>query len=173
MRFFGAKMFSCVLPRAALCVAPLLQQSISACGKHEDVTRYKLEAERTTQMKQAAVAWCKAEGKNGYAASHRKGEDDDWLWPLVTEGSVNRRLSGAVDVERPWQAHSVLTPEEEADLVETCKELNLFGQGVDREQMGKMVLDSLLLRPALNAGRDYTGLARLGKLRTSCCSQFD
>ena len=51
-----------------------------------------MQANRTAQYKEA-VAWCQQEKKGGYAASHRKDEEGNWFWPLVTEGSCNRRLS--------------------------------------------------------------------------------
>jgi len=69
-------------------------------------------------------AWCKENNKRGYAAAHRLADDGEWFWPLVTEGSCNRRLDGRVNIDHPYSSHAVLTPEEEQDLVETCKELN-------------------------------------------------
>ena len=84
------------------------------------------------QLKEA-TEWCKASGKRGYAASHRTVDGtEDWLWPLVTEGSVNRRLNGTVDADHPFAAHSVLTPAEESDLVQACKELCAHAQGIGR-----------------------------------------
>ena len=155
MPLFGAQTRR-MLPRLAVCAAPLLQQMTAQCGgisKHDQIEKYKVEAARAAQLKEA-TAWCVETGRKGYAAAHRKTDDGEWFWPLVTEGSVNRRLRGEVDNEHPFAANSVLTPKEEADLVATCKELNEHGQGIGREQLGKMVYDSLLLRPTLNEGRD-------------------
>ena len=160
MPLFGAQTRR-MLPRLAVCAAPLLQQMTAQCGgksKHDQIEKYKVEAARAAQLKEA-TAWCDETGRKGYAAAHRKTDDGEWFWPLVTEGSVNRRLRGEVDNEHPFAAKSVLTPKEEADLVATCKELNEHGQGIDREQLGKMVYDSLLLRPTLNEGRDFTPLS--------------
>ena len=39
--------------------------------------------------------------------------------------------------EAPFEAHSVLTWQEEGDIVEACKQLNLYGQGVDRTQLAR------------------------------------
>ena len=160
MPLFGAQTRR-MLPRLAVCAAPLLQQMTAQCGgrsKHDQIEKYKVEAARAAQLKEA-TAWCDETGRKGYAAAHRKTDDGEWFWPLVTEGSVNRRLRGEVDNEHPFAAKSVLTPKEEADLVATCKELNEHGQGIGREQLGKMVYDSLLLRPTLNEGRDFTPLS--------------
>ena len=159
MRFFPGRT-TWMLPRLAACSATLgINHAHCAKSRHADVERFKQEAARTEQLKEA-VAWCKENNKKGYPASHRMDDQGNWYWPLVTEGSCNRRLAGAVDVDHPFSSRAVLTPEEEHDLVETCKELNKHAQGVDREQLGKMVYDSLLLRAELNAGRDSTPLSR-------------
>jgi len=129
MPLFGAQTRR-MLPRLAVCAAPLLQQMTAQCGgksKHDQIEKYKVEAARAAQLKEA-TAWCDETGRKGYAAAHRKTDDGEWFWPLVTEGSVNRRLRGEVDNEHPFAAKSVLTPKEEADLVATCKELNEHGQ---------------------------------------------
>ena len=141
----------------AACAAPFVLHTPSACApsKHDEISRFKLEAERCAQVKDA-TAWCIENGKKAYAGSHRTDDDTmELIWPLVTEGSLKRRLSGAVNSDHPFAAHSVLTPQEETDLVATLKELNTHGQGIDREHLGKMVLDSLLLRPVLNEGRAF------------------
>ena len=156
MPLFGAQTRR-MLPRLAVCAAPLLQQMTAQCGgksKHDQIEKYKVEAARAAQLKEA-TAWCDETGRKGYAAAHRKTDDGEWFWPLVTEGSVNRRLRGEVDNEHPFAAKSVLTPKEEADLVATCKELNEHGQGIDREQLGKMVYDSLLLRPTPEVSQSH------------------
>lgn len=140
-----------------LVLAPLAAGGqLSLCGgnKHEAHSNHLEAAERARQYKEAVV-WCKENGKRGYAASHRKDEEGNWWWPLVTEGSCNRRLAGTVDIDHPFSARQVLTPQEESDIVATCKELNAHAQGIERAQLGKMVLDSLLLRPVLNAGREF------------------
>ena len=162
-----------MLPRLAACSATLgINHAHCAKSKHADVERFKQEAARTQQLKEA-VAWCEANNKKGYPASHRVDDQDKWYWPLVTEGSCNRRLSGAVDVDHPFPSCAVLTPEEEHDLVETCKELNKHAQGVDCEQLGKMVYDSLLLRAELNAGpRQHPSLARAHLVGRVCWSRW-
>ena len=157
MRFFTGRT-SRLLPRLAACSSTLGGLNLAHCGKHEDVERFKQEAARTAQLKEATV-WCKENNKRGYAAAHRLTDDGEKFWPLVTQGSCNRRLDGMVDVDHPFSAHAVLTPQEEQDLVDTCKELSAHAQGVDREHLGKMVYDSLLLRADLNAGRDSTPLS--------------
>ena len=163
MRIFG-RLAGHAPWRLAACLSPLALRALPAqCGKHEEVERYRKEAARMEQLKEA-TEWCKASGKRGYAASHRTVDGtEDWLWPLVTEGSVNRRLNGTVDADHPFAAHSVLTPAEESDLVQACKELGAHAQGIGREQIGKMVLDSLLLRATLNEGRDFTPLSHNAK----------
>ena len=149
-----------VLPQLAVAPFAFGTGTIARCGKHDEVQRHKEAADRCQQFKEA-IAWCRSfdTPKGGYAGSHRLDDDGGWYWPLVTEGSLNRRLKGQVDNEHPFSAHSVLTPQEDSDLVETCKELNEHGQGIDREQLGKMVYDSIFLRSTLNAGRDYAPLS--------------
>ena len=162
MRFFPGRT-TWMLPRLAACSETLgINHAHCAKSKHADVERFKQEAAHTQQLKEA-VAWCKANTKKGYPASHRVDDQDKWYCVLAAGDRgpqlCNRRLSGAVDVDHPFPSCAVLTPEEEHDLVETCKELNKHAQGVDREQLGKMVYDSLLLRAELNAGRDSTPLS--------------
>ena len=171
MRIMG-RLFCGSSLRAAACMAPLALRSPAQCGKHEEVEKFKQEAERTRQLKEA-VEWCQLEKKRGWAGSHRKDDDGEWFWPLVSEGSINRRLNGKVELDHPYSSRSVLTPQEEADLVATCKELNSHGQGIKREQLGKMVLDSLILRPVLNEGREYAPLSHNAQqiLKAGECGQ--
>ena len=106
-----------MLPRLAACSATLgINRAHCAKSKHADVERFKQEAARTEQLKEA-VAWCKENNKKGYPASHRMDDQGNWYWPLVTEGSCNRRLAGAVDVDHPFSSHGVLTPEEDMHMV--------------------------------------------------------
>ena len=57
--------------------------------------------------------------------------------------------------DNPFARLSARTPQEERDLVETCKELNSHAQGLDRKHLGSLAIDCLKLRPVLNVGRDY------------------
>ena len=157
MRIFG-RLGGASPWRLAACVAPLAVRAPAECGKHEDVTRFRREADRCAQLRDA-VEWCHENNKRGYAAWNRKDDEGQKFWPLVSEGSCNRRLNGEVDFDHPFAAHSVLTPDEETDIVATCKELNAHGQGIGRKQLGKFVLDSLLLRATLNEGRAHTLLS--------------
>ena len=142
-------------------IAPLAALAPAAvCGKlsKHDGVEHQLQNEEKARQYREAMAWCNGfeKPKRGYAGSHRWNDDaNDWFWPLVSEGGLNSRLDGKVDNENPHASRQVLTPLEEADLVATCKELNAHAQGIKREHLGKMVLDSLLLRPVLNAGRSY------------------
>jgi hypothetical protein len=135
-------------------------------SKHEQHQRHLEEAARVQQLREA-VEWCTEDAskpKGGWAGAHRWNYDTgDWWWPLVTEGSLNRRLKNPVLMDHPFAAHQVLTPDEEADLVATCKELANHGQPLGRDQVGKMVHDALLLRPVLNEGRNFAPYSTAAK----------
>ena len=148
--------------RMAAAAAALSVHTPSYCGKVEDLIKHKQEADRAAQLK-LAVEWCRENNKRGYAAEHCTDDEGNKLWPLAKQNTINRRLDGKVDNDHPFSAHSVLTPAEEADLVAACKELSSHAQGIDREALGKMVLDSLLLRPMLNEGRSLTPLSHNAK----------
>eukprot|EP00966_Prymnesium_polylepis_P147644 3410976-Prymnesium_polylepis.1 len=157
MAMFG-RLFGRSPLRLAAAAAAFAGRTPADCGKLEDMIRHKHEADRVVQLREA-VEWCREHDKRGYVAQHRKDDEGSLVWPLAKTSSINRRLDGIVDNDHPFAAHSVLTPTEEADLVATCKELGAHAQGVTREQLGKMVLDSLILRPVLNEGREFTPLS--------------
>ena len=108
MRFFTG-CTARLLPRLAACSATGAGLNLAHCGKHEDVQRFKKEAARTEQLKEA-TAWCKENNKRGYAAAHRLADDGEWFWPLVTEGSCNRRLDGRVNIDHPYGKRQLPRP---------------------------------------------------------------
>ena len=163
------KMFRSLLrgPRiSAFAFAPaaaLLNTSASTfCGgsKADLKQKEKDEAARREQYA-AAMAWVNAdERRTAYAASVLKAEDgESKVWPLISERSLYNRLYNGVDNDQPFKAQAILTRQEELDIVAACKELNRHAQGIDRAQLGQMVLDSLRLRPLINRGRHYEPLS--------------
>ena len=164
-------MFRTLLRRVhvgALAVGPVAALSNAStpswcvASKHDAAQHAMEEAARRKQYDEA-MAWCQEHGKTAYAASVRLGEDDSTLWPLISEKGLRNRLSGKVDNAQPFKASAVLTFQEETDIVEACKELNRHGQGVDRADLGRMVLESLELRPLINRGRNYQPLSHNAK----------
>ena len=87
--------------------------------------------------------------------------------PALTRAAARARVAAhlvGLDARAMAAAHNhVLTPEEERDIVATCKELNSFGQGIAREHLSNLVVDSLKLRSVLNKGRNYTPLSHNAK----------
>ena len=161
MRIFGLRGCSASALGSAV-TAGFLHTPVS-CSKLDAQIAKKNEEERRRQL-DAAIEWSRTNGKKtGYPAVHLTDDDGKKVWPLISEGSVNRRLAGQVDSNNPFHKHQALTPQEERDLVETCKELNLHGQGIKREHLGKLAIDMLNLRPILNVGRDYTPLSANAK----------
>lgn len=144
------------LPHAAVLAPAALLQPPSLCGKskHDTKQDVKDEALRASQMEEA-MAWATANEKGAWAGAMRKDEYGKRVWPLVSVAALERRLSGKVDNSNPFAKHQVLTPNEMRDVVETCKTLNSHGQGITREHLNNLVLDSLKLRHVINVGRNY------------------
>ena len=110
------------------------------------------------------MVWCRETESTAYAAWARTEDDCQTpIWPLINAKGLKLRLDGLVNNDQPYAASAVLTPREEADIVDACKELNRHGQGVSRKELGNMVLESLELRPVINAGRNYTPLSHNAK----------
>eukprot|EP00962_Isochrysis_galbana_P007715 scaffold2091_cov122-Isochrysis_galbana.AAC.4 len=132
-------------------------------SKHDKTQKAKLEAQRARQYAEA-IAWCKENDKcTAYAAERRLNNHGTAFWPDISKERLARRITGEVNNDRPWATVGILTPLEEADLVETCKMLNLHGQGVDSEALGAMVIDTIKLRSELNVGRHYVGQSENAK----------
>eukprot|EP00962_Isochrysis_galbana_P044260 scaffold17119_cov123-Isochrysis_galbana.AAC.4 len=98
-------------------------------SKHDQAQKAKLEAQRARQYTEA-IAWCKEDDKHmAYAAERRLNNHGTAFWPDISKDGLARRLAesskGEVNNDRPWAKVGVLTPLEEANLVETCKMLNL------------------------------------------------
>ena len=145
-------------------------QQLTHCGgdsKHALVTSQR-EQQAKKEQYAAALAWCAEKEKGATAAVNAKDEDGKFFWPLISKTSLQRRLTGDTDWQDPHASSRTLTIKEEEDLVEVCKLLNRHGQGIDRAHLGRLVLDSLTLRPTLNKGRDYVPLSHNAKemLRT-------
>ena len=148
-----------VLARSLSGLGIVATTKLAHCGtsKHAAASHSGNEEARAKQYEEA-IAWCKANGKGGWAGANRVTDKGQDFWPLVKSSSLDERLKGRVDNSDPHAARKALTPQEEADVVETCKILNRHGQGVDRKKLGELVIESLKLRPVLNAGRKYTPL---------------
>ena len=107
--------------------------------------------------------------RTAYAASILQLDGTDKLvWPLINAKSLKLRIDGKVNNETPWAAHRALTVGEEKDIVEAVKLLNLHGQGVDREQLTRLVMESLEMRPVLNRGRNCWAREGRARARGSC-----
>ena len=138
------------------------------CGgsKHDAVQKHKVQLSETDQYEQAA-AWCNEnKGKYGCgaaAAVNRKSESGELLWPDISQGSLNRRLNGTVSIADPHATRRALLPSEELAIIQTCKLKNLHGQGIDRQELSYLVMESLAMRPVLNAGRNYMPLNQAAK----------
>ena len=132
-------------------------------SKHDAVTHAKHERERRDQYA-AAMAWVQeSDEHSAFKATKAVNEDGTLRWPLVDRSGLLRRLSGQVNNEDPYEARSALTHDEECAIVAACKDLNRHGQGVERKQLERMVIDSLKLRPVVNRGRRYKPLSRNAK----------
>eukprot|EP00962_Isochrysis_galbana_P007179 scaffold1932_cov162-Isochrysis_galbana.AAC.2 len=107
-------------------------------SKHDQAQKAKLEAQRARQYAEA-IAWCKCkedDKRTAYAAERRLNNHGNAFWPDISKDGLARRIKGEVNNDRPWAKVGVLTPLEEADLVETCKMLNLHGQGTQPGSCG-------------------------------------
>jgi hypothetical protein len=131
-------------------------------GKHDAVSHAKEERERRIQYT-AAMAWCAEDSKNTAYLAAKADEDGNKKWPLISRRGLMDRILGKVNNSMPYEKNSVLTHDEELAIKEACKELNRHGQGIDRAQLGRMVIDSLELRPIVNRGRKYTPLSANAK----------
>ena len=121
------------------------------------------EQEAKKEQHAAALAWCAEKDKGAYAAVNATDADGKALWPLITRTSLQQRIHGDTDYQDPHASSRTLTTKEEEGLVEVCKLLNRHGQGIDRAHLGRLVIDSLVLRPTLNKGRAYMPLSHNAK----------
>ena len=159
-RLFGSNFRSaalCLGPAAALVhVAPTAQ---CVKSKHAAAEHAKKEEARRNQYAEA-MEYCNGDASKAYSASVQRVDDGEALrWPLISYRGLHDRLLGKVDNAQPFAHSAVLTVAEEADIVEACKDLNRHGQGIGRKELGKLVLESLELRPLVNRGRKYTPLS--------------
>ena len=153
---------------ASICCTP--PSWCVTASKHDAAQRAKDEEARRKQYDEA-MAWCTAKEKSAYAASILTSDDEQGLrWPLISERGLRERLTGKVDNAQPFKSSAVLTAAEEHAIVEACKDLNRHGQGVDRADLGRMVLESLELRPLINKGRKYEALSHNAKEMLKCGS---
>ena len=145
---------SVALPAAAAQV-----QLFAHCGgsRHDAVQKQK-EKKSVEQQYAEAMAWCTENNVKAYAGAYRKGESGERVWPDISQGSLDRRLTGKVDNTDPHASRRALLPTEESQIVEAIKEKNAHGQGIDRKELGHLVMESLALRPVLNRGRNYVPL---------------
>ena len=121
------------------------------------------EQEAKKEQHAAALAWCAEKDKGAYAAVNATDADGKALWPLITRTSLQQRIHGDTDYQDLHASSRTLTTKEEEGLVEVCKLLNRHGQGIDRAHLGRLVIDSLVLRPTLNKGRAYMPLSHNAK----------
>ena len=91
MAFFGLRSFG--LRALGAGVAGGFLQSHALCGKLEAQVHAKEEAERRRQL-DAAIEWTLEHGhKTGRPATKLVDEKGKSVWPLASEGSINRRPS--------------------------------------------------------------------------------
>mmetsp|Transcript_32130 Transcript_32130/g.88075 ORF Transcript_32130/g.88075 Transcript_32130/m.88075 type:complete len:193 (+) Transcript_32130:315-893(+) len=157
------------VPTAAAALGAAMSPAAHAMGvsKHDAVQSYKEEAARAKQYSDAMKWVAEIDKRTAYAASILQLDGTDKLvWPLINAKSLKLWIDGKVNNETPWAAHRALTVGEEKDIVEAVKLLNLHGQaeGVDREQLTRLVMESLEMRPVLNRGRQVSW-AREGRAR--------
>eukprot|EP00966_Prymnesium_polylepis_P122278 2826533-Prymnesium_polylepis.1 len=150
------------VPAAAAVLSAAVSPAAHAMGvsKHDAKQHAKEEAERSRQYSEAMKWFEGDEKRTAYAASVLKIDGTEKLqWPLINAKGLSLRIAGKINNEAPWAAHRVLTMGEETDIVETVKVLNLHGQGIDREQLTRLVMESLVMRPVLNRGCHYHPLS--------------
>ena len=75
--------------RAAVSSVPLSSTVRAHCGKHEEVQRYKEEANRCAQYAEA-IKWCRENKKRGFAGANCKDEEGNKVWPLINENGLKR-----------------------------------------------------------------------------------
>ena len=108
-------------------------------------------AERQRQLSEA-VEWALEHGKRGFATAHRKDGSGAEVWPLATEGAVDRRLDAKVDGE----IHSaVLLAEEELAIAQQCN-----GHKFTAEHISGLLMDVLKKR-AFSASQPGSGVLGL------------
>ena len=104
---------------------------------------------------QAAVNWCKENGKKQYAALQTGN-----FPPIKDRGTIDCWL--IKNVNRKKEHLRILAPEEEQSVVEFIKNKNRCHQGVSRNHVTKLVLDVLQIRNHYNekvgGGRPYLKL---------------
>lgn len=156
--FWRLRGFASLRAVALPAVAAQVQQ-LTHCGgtRHSAVQKQK-EAKAVEQQYEEAMTWCREHEKGASAGAYRKDEHGDWVWPGISQGSLFRRLSGTVDNADPHAARRALLPAEELSIIEVITQKNAHGQGIDRKELGHLVVETLSLRPVLNVGRNYVPL---------------
>ena len=100
------------------------------------VARKKIQT-KEEQLRQA-VAWCKEHRVRGYSVI-KSG-----LFPLVKNPKmIDSRLDGKIVTGEEKRYCSVLTAEEEIDIVENVKNNNRAYQGINRGDLTKIIIDTL------------------------------
>ena len=78
--------------------------------------------------------------------------------------TIDSGLDGKIVTGEEKRYCSVLTAEEEIDIVEYVKKKNRAYQGINRGDLTKIIIDTLKIRKHLNkkGGRNFTGAAKKG-----------
>ena len=123
-------------------------------SKDEVIVKRKNVNEKEKQI-QAAVNWCKENGKKRYAAL-KTGN-----FPLIKDrGTIDCRLIKNVNSKK--ERLRILAPEEKRSVEEFIKNKNRCRQGVSRNHVTKLILDVLQIRNHCNekfgGGRRYLKL---------------
>ena len=122
-------------------------------SKAEAIMERKNIYEKEKQI-QAAVNWCKENGKKGYAALQTGN------FPLIKDrGTIDRRLIKNVNSKK--EHLRILAPEEERSVVEFIKNKNRCHKWVSRNQVTKLILGVLQICNHCNkkvGGRKYLKL---------------
>lgn len=100
---------------------------------------------------EAALAWCKENGKRSKAAMAYAAEHQ--LWERITERGLRRRLDGSVINGEEYMDRRILTTMEELQLAEWLRSENRAGKAKNREETRRKIYDILDLRRRVRVGR--------------------
>ena len=90
---------------------------------------------------EAAVKWCREHGKRGFSAI------SSGMFPLVkSEKTINKRLDGKIKTGREKEYCSILTADEESDLVRHLGNKNRCFQALNKKEVTALVFSILEYR---------------------------
>lgn len=130
--------------------------------KAEALVARKRTNEKEEQLK-AAEAWCRENGKRGYAAL-KTGQ-----FPSIKDReTINKRLDGKVISGEEKLYCKILTSQEEKMIVEYVKNKNRCMQAINKKELEKLILDVLRVRDYTNkklkGGRKFVKLSTNAKM---------